>query len=167
MFTLAVAALALAGPARLQNQSAPICPFYDMRTTVDTSGNVTVNFYLSAPWNGTVNNIGRFTFYFSNGNLSMNNFGPGGTWYPIAYSTFVPPVGGNLVTITFPNWNFNNFDPHGCLWVQYNAGSNETMDAIAEYCVIATTAGAVHSPSAFPFLSSTEPPTAPTRSTPP
>ena len=143
MLTFAVAALAMASPARVQAPTNAICPLYDLTTSVDGSGNVTANFYLCTTWNSSVNNTNNFSYYFSYNNTSMTNFGPNGSWNPISPESYAP-ISGNQVSVTFSSTNFNTTTPQGVLWVDYNAGANETIDNKAEHSIVATNVGTTH-----------------------
>ncbi len=138
MLILAAAALAIAPVRRDVNAIAPI---YDLTTSVDSGGNVHATFYLSNPWNNSINNANNFAFFFSNGNTNMNNFGPNGNWSSVTPNAYTPPS-GNQISLTFPNSNFNSSNPQGVLWIQYYAAANETTDGLAEISVVATSVGA-------------------------
>lgn len=138
MITLAVAALALGAPAK--RQASYILPLYDMVTSVDANGNVTVNFMLSATWSNTRNNYSNFSFYFFNG--TYNHFSPDGGWQSITPSSWTP-ITGSQVTVWFPASQFNGGTPTGTIWVMYNGNPTDSPNG-AEYSVAAAEVGQIN-----------------------
>ena len=119
MLTYAVAALAMLAPAN--KQGGYILPLYDLVPSVDTSNNVTINFMLSAPWNGNNNSSTKFYFYFASRYYA---FAPNGSWSQIFPYSWTP-ISGSQVTITFAANQFPG-GPTGTIWVMYAGGPSES-----------------------------------------
>jgi hypothetical protein len=116
MITLAVAALAISSPSKIQN--APILPLYDLVTTVNGS-NLTANFMLSNNWNPT-SLYGNFRVYYVNGDTS--HFSPNGNWVDVTPYTGMS-ISGNVGTFYY---TFSTSSPRGTLWIQYAGGPSDS-----------------------------------------